>query len=411
MLSLNIGSATNWYRFLNGSSTALMTRESEDKRRNGLTVCYARSSFPGNPPTGKTQRIFHTFSSYLEFYRFDKLLNDTHRNFFEVIFPFPQKLYFDIDVKEDVTGEIGLRVYQRVISICAELIPLNPTRDILVFSSNGVNRSSYHVVINNWCVSDNKQAEYFYNQVIDKLALSPEDTKTVDKLYKSIQQYRIVGSQKEGSGRPKQLLSSFILNGQSIEHVYEINLPHILLYESLVSVTYECKTLPGFNVTPTPIIPRENISQPSVLGAVNLLSKKFPSPPYNFKVLKVEGNRIDIIFDKPKPKCPSCNVLHEHQNPALYTIPEIDGMEVYYFCRRTNIENRYFLGKIPLTTGCKIPTGSMIVPLDTGCKISIGSIPLDTGCKISSESKHVTPSEFKPRMSRITALKLIDKFN
>ena len=74
--------------------------------------------------------------------------------------------------------------------------------DILIFTSHNENKKSYHIIIDHYYHMNNLEAKAFYNEIISKI--SPNFTKFIDhSVYSSIQQYRIVGSQKVNSNRPK----------------------------------------------------------------------------------------------------------------------------------------------------------------------------------------------------------------
>lgn len=140
------------------------------------------------------------------------------RNFYEVIRPLPQKPRFDLD------GDLGnFNDYDdmvlstdnalQLLLLCIEQVfkdynvPYNPSKDLFVFPSNGVTKRSYHVVIDNWAHSDNKEAEAFYHVVVDQMkSIGYNNNVIVDpKVYNSNQQFRLLGSQKRDSNRPKVL--------------------------------------------------------------------------------------------------------------------------------------------------------------------------------------------------------------
>jgi len=117
-------------------------------------------------------------------------------------------------------------------------------KDIILFQSHGDRKVkySYHIYVDNYFHLNNTEAKIFYNMVF---GLIPEQYhQFIDSsVYSKTQQFRLIGSQKEGSNRPKTPIFEYILNDKDYYYnVYQkwdhpMNKHFEFFINSLVSVS------------------------------------------------------------------------------------------------------------------------------------------------------------------------------
>lgn len=360
---------------------------------NHLVICFTpdhlpNSTKPFRKPDGDPIRIYAYFDSYLEFYQYQLNFEPEKRAFYEIIFgELPQKPHFDIDIDrqdfntlypgEDIDQAADLlrnAVIAGSVQVLSEKgVALDPQKDILLYTSHGPNKRSYHVVITNKCHDGNREAKAFYDLVMMKVNMIT-DGKYLDfvdaSVYSPRQQFRIVGCQKQGSNRPKEFQETFRFqdNQQDIiyTHVYPEDATEpimrelAILYESLVGFTSGCVLLPSL-APPKPIHHHNLGDLPDLDGTttdhcLNMLREKMPYCP--FSINAVQGHLILLKRHAPS-HCPICQktVPHEKENPFMFVV----GGKVYWDCRRCPDEaKRFFVGYLAfsmeeLQTGTFLP--------------------------------------------------------
>lgn len=266
-----------WYYRLVASSeypdrNYLLSKLSPEQLDHGLIVCFTPGRIHGKPSVnkeGKPHKLFGFFQDYIEFFHYMGLFRPEHRLFYEVILgELPQKPHFDLDIAQDKFLELypdldwkveSWRIVQNLLRAIQTELPVDICKDVLIYDSNSETKVSYHVIINNHCHTDNKEAEAFYRAVMGHFnAFTSDiykDTKFIDPcVYKSVQQFRMIGSQKYQSNRIKQFHAGFYLDGKLYHHEYAdsgltsnpdlINL--IIFRESLISFVSGCKYIKAY---------------------------------------------------------------------------------------------------------------------------------------------------------------------
>ena len=323
-----------------------------------MVICFTPDRIPGqNKPfrnrEGKQIRIYAFFDSYLEFHKYREKFDQKDRAFYEVIFgELPQKPHFDIDIDleeclksypNENIDEIGEILKQAVITGCIEvlnenMISVDLERDMLVYSSHGTNKRSYHIVINNKCHDGNKEAKAFYDVVVEKVKLITNNkySEFIDHgVYSPRQQFRLLGCQKNDSNRPKIFNEQFIYQNKLYTHRYneDVTDPAIKeitkIYESMVSFCSGCIYLPS--LIPSKTISENNLDNlPDLESSViqycfNLLREKMESClrplgvnnnfcPFSFH--EVKGHIIVLKRDHASV-CPICKKVHQKQHPYM----------------------------------------------------------------------------------------------
>jgi len=344
---------------------SLFEKYPRDKMQGKLLVCFSYHY------QNKDLRLFSLFSNYADFYRYQLKFKETDRSFFEVILgENSQKDHFDIEIttekvekdKLDQTGnELMYLLLTNIFALYKkEGIELKDD-DILIYSSHGPNKRSYHIVVNNYARNGNKECEAFYKLAIENI--DPSLSQFIDaSVYKSIQQFRILGSQKRESNRPKIMLKEWSfkkgdkeINGSfSLSNLEEENKEaenYFLFEHSLISRVSDCKLLnplivkeekKTFNNVKGEDLKKSDIHKVLDLLALNMgLTRNHYRFPFEFK--EAEGRMI-LLKRKLASFCPICQRIHEHENP--FVILGVDG-EVWFNCRRC--ENSKNMGKIEST--------------------------------------------------------------
>jgi len=365
-----------------------------------MVVCFTPDKLPEqNRPfrnnKGEQRRIYAFFDSYLEFHTYKEKFNKTDRAFYEVIFgELPQKPHFDIDIDlEEIRktypneniDEIGEILKDAVITGCIQvlnenLVTLDLEKDMLVYSSHGPNKRSYHIVINNKCHDGNKEANAFYDVVVEKVKLITNNkySEFIDHgVYSPRQQFRLIGCQKCGSNRPKVFNEQFYYQNKLYTHQYneDVSDPTIKelaqIYESMVSFCSGCIYLPS-------LIPSKHINENNldnlpdleisvVQYCLNLLREKMESCliplgitrnfcPFSFN--EVKGHIIVLKRDRGS-FCPICRKIHQKQHPYMFIV----SGKIYWHCRRSHKyadNKKLFIGYLAMTfeeiqTGATLP--------------------------------------------------------
>lgn len=360
-----------------------------------MVVCFTPDRIPGNDKPfrnkdGKPIRIYGFFDSYLEFYEYMQKFPTTDRAFYEIIFgELPQKPHFDIDISLkdvetlypnediDVIAET-LREYviMGCIQVLAEnLVTVDISRDVLLYSSHGEDKRSYHLVLNNKCHDGNKEAKAFYDAVMVKLR-SYTGGKYLDFVDRSVysprQQFRLVGCQKQGSNRPKVFYEQFQYQQQLYTHAYTEDVTDItfkkltIIYESMPSFTSGCSFLPSL-IPPKPVNQYNLGDMPDLEKSIvdyclTMLHDKIKNSPFTvtnhhgqtititptspYVLREVQGHMITLTR-QASSYCPVCKILKPHDGEHPYMI--IVGGKIYWDCRRHPDGKRLFVGYLAMT--------------------------------------------------------------
>jgi len=123
------------------------------------------------PGSDKVFKLFTVFKSYLEYGIYQLKLPQHERCFFEIVLgESTQKPHFDIDIENtSVDGEaVKDNLLDSIIKVLNEKnVKLDLGRDILIYTSHGHGKQSYHVVVNNYCHANNVEARAFYDNIMD----------------------------------------------------------------------------------------------------------------------------------------------------------------------------------------------------------------------------------------------------
>lgn len=329
----------------------------------GLLICYN--------PLGKSH-VYSFFNSIDEFIFYANHIAPEDRCFFEVVIGY-QKMKFDIDVKtSDLSGgdtiqSVGPRLRNGVVKAVFEVykdlgVTLLP-QNIIVHDSHimssplkpeidgkpSTEKRSYHIVVDGYAFEDHLQTKEVFKRCMSKMSSGGGRTlvsaeryvKCIDaSVYKSIQQFRVEGSRKYESGRPK-MKSGFEHEGK-VHDCSSSTFP-----QSLSSYVKDCFLLKVEVASQAPkIVPQEGVegedvelSADTVACAVKLLWEM--DKGVNFEVSAVDGRNI-ILKRLHASHCMICKRTHEHDNAYLSII----GNCIFLYCRRASGtgKHREYLG-------------------------------------------------------------------
>lgn len=295
---------------------------------------------------------FACFRNYIEFFKY--MESQTVKSFFEVILGnFKQKPHFDIDIKPIYINEnLDLfceKLLDKLITSCINVLSTKGIniiieRDILIYDSNGEDKRSYHLVINNYSHSNNYEAKEFYRLVVENMNDEKYSQFIDHMVYSTKQQFRTLYSSKIGSNRYKKFNREFKYNGKMYEHLYledvdEKSVKIIDFTESLVSWTGDCDFIPNFlKYDENKLVKfNYNFTNEEQEQCFKLLEKYYNPIPFNF--VEVNNNMI-ILKNCGGYECIICNSIHDNQNPYMYTI----NGSVFFNCRRNKDNNSFELG-------------------------------------------------------------------
>lgn len=296
---------------------------------DSLTICL-HSPNPEDP--SKPILTFSVFSPLYVFANEMLKTNPLERRFFEVILGNrAQKPYFDIDINDSsITEREGLELID-----CLKKSILADERvaesDILVFSSHGKTKLSYHVIIDNWCLPDYNSNKTYCNRIISRIPDSYHMKRFMDPtMYKSIQQLRIFGCTKvlksENDSPRFKILDKCELDCYDKDYRFKFI---GTLMSSLITNTSSCRILEyTAPVQKVWVGDNEDLSVEEIKIVENL--------PFildgTFEILDVKGRLVPLKRKAPS-FCILCQRTHENENPYL-TISN-DSTKIYIHCRRS----------------------------------------------------------------------------
>lgn len=301
------------------------------------------------------------FDSYIEYYQYVPNFQENRRCFYEVIFgEYRQKPHFDVDIELDSPDidEIAQQTIESLIdgivmALQQKGVHIDLATNLLLFTSHGGGKRSFHVVVDGYTHSGNKEAEAFYHAVLDHI---PEPLRRfVDpKVYNARQQFRIVGCRKLGKDRVKAFNCEWMHHGVVYQHpdVEELD----LLAKSLVTFVSDCVDLPcwleavTYGLRYRSYDEENDISEETAQRALRLLDTVLGVNA--FDIADIKGALI-VLKRKAASICPLCQRVHEHENPYL----RVNGGCVYWHCRRAPDEARLFVGYLGITSVADILKG------------------------------------------------------
>lgn len=365
-----------WYGKLVGGDSdckGLMDVYKSDDLVSHLVVCFTRLNYH------YVEYLYAYFDSYVEFYEYRKKFTQKQNCFYEIV-NFNQKPHFDIDMKlkdikdryyypgteisVDLLKEVGNLLVETLIRGVMDMMKpnvLSLEKDVLIYTSHGHDKLSYHIIIDHWCHHDHLEAKAFFDKVIlyTSYLLNGRYVEFVDNsVYSSNQAFRMLGSHKYDNNRTKIIQSNFLYRGDIIKHVYDKVYEKkemqemSLLAKSLITFTAECNLLQAFYVQKNYKMLSYDITEQDLKEIEALLHLHFGTL---FLIREVSYSRILLKRTKPS-MCPICKRVHLHENPVVTIYKD----EVQWSCRRIE-KVKFILGKLSVV---KEDISEIIIPTD-----------------------------------------------
>lgn len=272
---------------------------------------------------GEKYRGFALFSPLYTFVNHIYSRNTHDRCFYEVIRgDSPQKPYFDIDISDSsITKTQANTLIDSLID--SILVDTRISREnILVFSSHGETKLSFHVVVDRWCLPDHNSNRIFCNKIIDRIK-NPLVSFIDSLVYKSIQQFRTYGSTKYGKDRFKILESPYLWDPDDCDRSKFFN----VILASLVSNTNSCRILEYTELVKKVFrTDLEDLTKDDIEIVENLDFIKDGT----FSILDVR-DRIILLKRNYPSYCQVCDREHQAENPYLI----FGENSIFFHCRRT----------------------------------------------------------------------------
>lgn len=343
-----------WYSHLNKSESqstgkkVICLLDTVDINPKNIVVCQQLE-----------HRFFAHFNTYLEYALYcKKKVAQSHRCFYEVIFGRnPQKPYFDIDIPigvvsddKHLTKTDAEELKRQVLVGILKEFDYLAEENILIFTSHSDEKYSYHIIVDNWCVTDHEENKIFCEKVMKHV--EPRLSLFIDALvYKSIQQLRIFECHKFGSTRTK-ILDPKCKWKPSEKPISDAHKYALILGGSLVGNTSYCRITPSLK---PPVPPRKKWD-----GKETILEEEDPSKcldlmaklagldssrdmSFPYRVLSVKGSLILLKRLKPS-HCRICDRVHENENPYLIVVGR--RRKIYFNCRRVDPDQKLYIGEL-----------------------------------------------------------------
>jgi hypothetical protein len=357
---------------------------------------------------------YKSFANYVELYKYIKKSEVEERLYHEIT---PenskQKPRFDIDIKKDEyleyfkefrdnNGEqqllknfimFGEYIKDLVITnACKVLVNLkiNPdiSKDFMVFESHGINKISYHIILNRYYQYGCKQSRAFYMACLeycDTLEAKAIFNRFVDKsIYSKNKPLRIIWSVKcnDTEYRVKKYTKEFKYRFRTISHyIPEIDTQEsqdvarmTILFHSLITCTDEAEPLPILNT-------KDNNRYDSSTSELTDLEektyaickehiKKWDTSSV-FDIGDYQGSKIHLIRLE-NTYCPICKRVHE-SNPFCY----IRDGNLYWHCGRAEGMIGVFIANI--SDGNNISHDNQLMERIKNYRLANGKEPIDIG--------------------------------
>ena len=311
-----------WYHYLNkvGEDNLMQNEKLDDEN---LIVCQQLS----------TRKYTH-FQNFAAFFRYFETLPESERCFYEILMPEKaRKPYFDIDMEKSKVQDFDEKqLFREIRKIFREVLGKEYT--LLVFSSHTETKWSYHLVIDDFILQNYKECEVFFDRFTDKL--SQKYKPYFDRcVYKSVQQFRIIGNHKFGKDNTKIFEKELSVGFKYPNRCREKNAKFLhLLSVSLIYNNSYCQLLGGFSP------PEEEKSlgigaacEGDIADVLQNFYAVYSPDDFQYSSCKEQNGNLLLVLRRLNPTyCKECNRIHENENPFI----TVTGgyRNITFYCRR-----------------------------------------------------------------------------
>lgn len=281
------------------------------------------------------RRIYYFFETFDNFFDFLVKIPKNEQFCFEIIIGnLKQKPHFDIDISKkqiDVNIKTLSKQIQDEITQKLSILNISPN-NLRWYSSHSEEKQSLHLIIPDYYHNNNLEAKNFYQYLISQL---PKDyVKFIDNMvYSSLQNFRILGSQKPNSNRPKKLCRNWFFSGEEITLQKRTKKEELL--ESLITKIPNTAKHLDFPYQEREIIHSLNFELED--DFLTLANQKILAVIGNaFHLREVQGTKLCYQRDHSS-LCPICCVVHDSiwQFAVIYFFN--DQYQIYLFCPRAKM--------------------------------------------------------------------------
>lgn len=342
--TLNILGRPWYYRLYTVDSTrGLFSFHREETLEGKLIV-----QFEAPETYSHAKRLYSLFQNISEYLSYVDCFPPTERCFYETILGrFRQKAHFDIDFEGTEESNVRTRANALLVALCNAVSSLlyehgitMKKENFVIYTSHGKKgdkyKCSFHLLIDGYYHNNNIEACSFYEELMQRMYNVPDRENIDHAVYGSIQQFRILGSQKYLSYRPK-----VPYGGMKEEGYFE----RIKTYRrSIVGDCGDCLPLPSFVKAKAYTYDQDTHLSEEECNAVEALVLSHNYTRECTSIREIRGGLV-ILQREYGSTCPVCRRVHEGENP--YLIVTRSG-EVLFSCRRS--EDKCSMGSIVRTT-------------------------------------------------------------
>jgi hypothetical protein len=226
-------------------------------------------------------------------------------------------------------------VVYAIKSSLLKILPMIRESDILVTSSNGEKKHSYHVILDNWCVANHLENKALFKEVFDDI---PEQYRgALDcSMYKSNQQFRMYNSHKFESPRVKVFNDDLSTWTTPVEPVNDKHQMLLRIAGSMVLNTASCCFLPSFiKVTEKTYDKTDssNLNKESAKLVMEMFRSEFKNANA-FTYESFDGCFINLKRNRAS-MCYVCNRVHQSENPYILVVGQ--SRSIFFDCRRADM--------------------------------------------------------------------------
>lgn len=334
------------------------------------------------------RRFYTSFESHSDFLHYMLKLPKEKRCFHEVVIEKRiQKMRFDLDIKRykyfegQIVGEVKEEEVQKFFDELIEAsiaefeamnMKLDPKENILVFSSHGKEKWSYHIIIDGFYCETHQDAGELFKKITSRM--SKDHLDWLDPSIYSVNHcLRILGSVKESQSelRVKVLEKKWRFKDKEIEFEYPEEPKHenhrlALEFErSFLTLIMNCYPIPSLvqKQVLDGVIKKEKQAEEEILDYAFRLFKSIYGDVCSY--FGSMGNMIMLSRNYPSG-CPICDRVHEKDNAFLSVksvMSETDVLfkyDIYFHCRRSS-GKKIKIGEKMIVNEKQIPKSKVIV--------------------------------------------------
>lgn len=268
-------------------------------------------------------RTAEIFDSFEELYH--TVNNQPVQCFYEVLSENKKrKMYFDIDIEDKTKLNID-EFIKHVSEVILQILP--DCLMLITLSENDiVKKCGIHIIIVNYYADNVYKAKRFYYTVYNNINQEYR-CHFDDKVYKSVQQFRLLFSSKMNENRPKKYKEMIPKLNVSITKKELLKMSMLSIIENACPIPDD--TLYYIEKVEYNDDVMETIDSTEALKVLKKATKLMDLSSFSYK--NVKG--IFIILKRIKPsRCVNCNRIHENENAFLY----LKNNDIFFGCRRSS---------------------------------------------------------------------------